>query len=57
MPKQMEDEFENVRGMFFRAIGTDVKISCSSKGGGKISIPFKDADALRRIISLFSKIG
>ena len=57
MPKQMEDEFANVRGMFFRAIGTDVKISCSSKGGGKISIPFKDADALRRIISLFSKIG
>jgi len=36
-------------------MGVDTKISCSPRGGGKVSIPFKDVDDLRRIISLFKK--
>jgi hypothetical protein len=45
-------EFEDLRRQFSLLIGADVKISCSSKGSGKLSFSFKDTDDLRRIISL-----
>ena len=54
-PKQMTEEFETLRDLLSRQIGAEVKVSCSPKGGGKVSIPFKDVDDLRRIISLFQK--
>jgi len=55
MSKQKSGELEGLRDMLSRRIGVDVKISCSSRGGGKVSIPFKDVDDMRRIVSLFQK--
>lgn len=51
-PKTLTMEFEDLRRQFSLLIGADVKISCSSKGSGKLSFSFKDTDDLRRIISL-----
>ena len=53
--KQMTEELEDLRAELSRQIGVETKISCSPKGGGKISIPFKNVDDLRRLISLFTK--
>ena len=53
--KQMPEEFEKLRGLLSRQIGVETKVSCSPKGGGKVSIPFKNLDDLRRIVSLFQK--
>ena len=53
--KQMTEELEYLRESISRQVGVEAKISCSPKGSGKISIPFKDADDLRRIVSLFQK--
>jgi ParB family chromosome partitioning protein len=55
MSKRMTEDLENLRKVFSRQLGVETKISCSTRGGGKISIPFKDADDLRRLISLFKK--
>ena len=55
LSKQTTEELENLREEFSRQIGVETKISCSPRGGGKISIPFKDADDLRRLVSLFKK--
>lgn len=53
--KQMPEEFEKLRGLLSRQIGVETKVSCSPKGGGKVSILFKNLDDLRRIVSLFQK--
>ena len=53
--KHMTEELEYLRESISRQVGVEAKISCSPKGSGKISIPFKDADDLRRIVSLFQK--
>ncbi|MBO4674336.1 MAG: ParB/RepB/Spo0J family partition protein [Bacteroidaceae bacterium] len=51
----LTDEMQGLLGEFSRLSGTTAKMSCSPKGGGRISFSFKDADDLRRIISLFQK--
>lgn len=53
--QQLTEEMEALLGEFSRLSGTTAKMSCSSKGGGRISFSFKDADDLRRILSLFQK--
>ena len=53
--KRMTEDMEKLREVLSRQLGVETKITCSSRGGGKISIPFKDADDLRRLISLFKK--
>ena len=52
---QMTEELDALRGLLSRKLGVEAKMSCSTKGGGKVSIPFKDVDDLRRIVSLFQK--
>ncbi len=52
---QMTEELDALRGLLSRQLGVEAKMSCSPKGGGKVSIPFKDVDDLRRIVSLFQK--
>lgn len=52
--KQLSEEMEGLRGELSSRLHADVKISCSSKGGGKISFSFADASDLRRIINLLS---
>ncbi len=53
--KQLTEELESLLGEFSQLLGTTAKMSCSPKGGGRISFSFKDADDMRRIISLFQK--
>ncbi len=53
--KQLSAEFEQLRGRFAEKLGSDVKISCSAKGNGKVTFSFKDADELRRIVALLEK--
>ena len=53
--RQLTEEMEALLGEFSRIVGTTAKISCTPKGGGRVSFSFKDADDLRRIISLFQK--
>ncbi|MBP5374837.1 MAG: ParB/RepB/Spo0J family partition protein [Bacteroidaceae bacterium] len=53
LSKQMADDVEQLRESLSHQVGVTVKVSCSPKGGGKISIPFKDIDDLRRLVSLF----
>lgn len=53
--KPLSEEFEELRGRFSQLLGSDVKIACSSKGGGKVTFSFKNADELRHIISLLQK--
>ena len=52
---QITEELDALRGLLSRQLGVEAKMSCSPKGGGKVSIPFKDVDDLRRIVSLFQK--
>lgn len=52
--KQLSEEMEGLRGQLSDRLQADVKISCSSKGGGKVSFSFADAEDLRRIINLLS---
>lgn len=55
LSKQMTEEMEHLRESISLQVGAEAKISCSPKGGGKLSIPFKDAEDLRRIAELLRK--
>ena len=55
LSKQMTEELEQLRESLACQVGAAAKISCSPRGGGKVSISFKDMDDLRRIVSLFKK--
>ena len=50
---QLTEELEGLRQQLAEKLGSNVKVSSSSNGGGKVSFPFKDANELRRILSLF----
>ena len=54
--KQKKDglnkDFEVLQSAFTQKLGTNVKISCSAKGSGKLSVTFKDIDELQRIMAL-----
>jgi ParB family chromosome partitioning protein len=49
----MTEELEAIRAQLSSCLGIDVKISCTSQGGGKVSFSYKSTDDLRRILSLF----
>jgi ParB family chromosome partitioning protein len=53
--KQSNEEMEAVRNQLSQLLSANVKISCSSQGSGRLTIPFKDTDDLRRLVSLFQK--
>lgn len=53
--KQLTEEFENLRSEMATFFGSDVKVTCSPSGSGKVSFSFKNADDLRNIISMFQK--
>ena len=53
-PKAMlSDAIETCRKQLAERIGSDVKITCSAKGAGKLTVAFKNERDLRRIIALF----
>ena len=55
MESQMTEEMEGLRGQLSSLLGVETKISCTSKGGGKVSFSFATADDLRRVIALLMK--
>lgn len=49
------EEFVPLRAQLSELLKTEVRISCSSKGGGKVSFPFRSVEDLRGIISMLQK--
>lgn len=45
-------EYDSIRSQMSERIGSQVKVTYASGGKGKVSIPFKDLDDLRRILAL-----
>lgn len=50
--KPLAAEYENIRQQFAEKFGTELKISCSAKGSGKVTFAFKNEEELRKILSL-----
>ncbi len=53
---QLPEEFNQLRDRLSSFLQTKVQMTCSSKGKGKISIPFSNADELERIMMIFDQI-
>lgn len=49
------EEFVPLRAQLSELLKTEVRISCSLKGGGKVSFPFRSVEDLRGIISMLQK--
>ncbi len=54
--KQLPEEFGMLRDRLSGFLNTRVQLTCSSKGKGKISIPFDNEEDLERIMSVFDKL-
>jgi len=48
----LSQEFDGLRQELSSRIGSNVSVSCSKNGAGKVTFSFKDADDLRRIVAL-----
>lgn len=53
---QLPEEFCELRNQLASFLNTKVQMTCSSKGKGKISIPFANEAELERIMNLFDKL-
>lgn len=53
---QLPEEFCELRNQLSSFLNTKVQMTCSSKGKGKISIPFANEAELERIMNLFDKL-
>ena len=53
---QLPEEFGELRNQLASFLNTKVQMTCSSKGKGKISIPFANEAELERIMNLFDKL-
>lgn len=53
---KIPEEYGILRDRLSGFLNTKVQLSCSSKGKGKISIPFNDEKDLERIMELFDKL-
>lgn len=49
-------DFDILKNHLSQTFRTKVQFSCSSKGNGKITFPFKDEEELERLISIFDKL-
>lgn len=54
---KLPDEFSALRNHLSDFLQTRVQMTCSSKGKGKITIPFANEEELERIMSVFDKIA
>lgn len=54
--KKTSEEFNLLKKHLSNFFNTKVQLSCSDKGKGKISIPFKNEEELERIIVMFDKL-
>ena len=53
---QLSEEFCVLKNRLAKFLNTKVQMTCSSKGKGKISIPFANEEELERIMNLFDKL-
>ena len=53
---QMPQEFSMLKDRLSSFLNAKVSLSCSSKGKGKISIPFNSEEDLERIMNVFDKL-
>lgn len=53
---QLPEEFGVLRDRLSGFLNTRVQLTCSSKGKGKISIPFENEEDLERIMGVFDKL-
>lgn len=53
---QLPEEFCVLKNRLAKFLNTKVQMICSSKGKGKISIPFANEEELERIMNLFDKL-
>lgn len=53
---QLPEEYGVLRDRLSGFLNTNVRLTCSSKGKGKISIPFNNEQDLERIMSVFDKL-
>uniref|UniRef100_A0AB33JMH0 ParB/RepB/Spo0J family partition protein n=5 Tax=unclassified Prevotella TaxID=2638335 RepID=A0AB33JMH0_9BACT len=54
--KQLPEEFGILKKRLSSFLNTKVQLTCSSKGKGKISIPFANEEELERIMNIFDKL-
>lgn len=54
--KYSNSDFDVLKKHLSNVFKTNVKFTCSAKGDGKISFPFKNEEELERIISIFDKL-
>ena len=54
--KDMSAEFDTLAKRLSKFFNTKVQLTCSTKGKGKISIPFNNEEELERIINMMDKI-
>lgn len=54
--KKTSEEFNLLKKHLSNFFNTKVQLSCSDKGKGRISIPFKNEEELERIIGMFDKL-
>ncbi len=54
--KDMSAEFDALAKRLSKFFNTKVQLTCSTKGKGKISIPFNNEEELERIINMMDKI-
>ena len=52
----LPEEFNLLKNRLSTFLNTKVTLSCSSKGKGKISIPFNNEQDLERIMNVFDKL-
>lgn len=53
---QLPEEFNMLRDKLSQFLNTKVQLSCSSKGKGKISIPFNNEEELEHIMNVFDQL-
>jgi ParB family chromosome partitioning protein len=53
---RLPKEFEVLKKRLADLMGTKVQMTCSSKGTGKITIPFGSEEELERLVMLFDKM-
>lgn len=51
----LSQEMVSMRQALSTVIGRDVKISCSAKGGGKVTFSFDNPDDLQRVLSILQR--
>ena len=54
--QKLPDEFNVLKNRLSKFFNAKVQLQCSSKGKGKISIPFANEDELENIISMFDNL-